>query len=162
MVAVLPWVGRLTNWQLHHRQGDGSITDCLRRTRNMLSGCYLHKRTIRHIDTPIEETSAGHFPQQTNSCTYPAKALIFAATSFRDSRSYGKRVVNLVLFPAFSDLLRKTETPHGARRGLPAALPLRVKSSLHSVVDRSLVDRRCAVHVSRFPEVFLRYPKRRQ
>ena len=65
MVAVLPCVGKLTNWKLHHRRGDGSITDCLRRTRNMLSGCYLHKGTIRHIDTPIEETATGHFPQQT-------------------------------------------------------------------------------------------------
>ena len=128
----------------------------------MLSGCYLHKRTIRPIDTLIEETPTGHFPQQKNSGTYPAKALIFTATSVRDSRSYGKRVVNLVLFPAFSDLVRQTEKPHDAQRGLPAALPLRVKSSLHSGVDRSLVDRRCAVHLSRFPEVFLRYPKRRQ
>ena len=138
MVAVLPCRG-LGSWRTgiyHQRRRDSSITNCLRRTRNMFSGCYLSRRMIRPIDTPTEETSTGNFPQRRNTRTYPANALIFAATSFRDSRSYSKRAVNLVLFPAFSDLLCQTDKPHGAQRGLPAALPLRVKSSLHSALDR--------------------------
>ena len=75
-------LGRRRTGNYHQRRGEGSITNCLRRTRNMLSGCYLHKRTIKPIDTPIEETSTRQFHQRAKRWYLPGKCAHFCGNFF--------------------------------------------------------------------------------